>query len=164
MLPPHFLSQALWIINIFIMFSKFLETHPCMGRTVWETHMAQLFSLRGFWSGRAIFENCEAQSLQSMACHCYWHLLWSALRKQWFLQHNSSGAQIDPYEDSWSPVKSLSPAQGTELIFWVVLLLTAVIDSHRSYINSTWGNYTSTFAWISSFLPPGGCHKKLKIA
>lgn len=45
-----------------------------------------------------------------------------------------------------------------------VLLFTAVFKSHRSYINWTWGNYTSTFAWISSSLPPCGCHKRLKIA
>lgn len=72
-----------------------------------------------------------------MPCHCHWHLLWSALRKQWLLQHNSSGAQADLYVGWWSPVQSLTPVQYTELMFWVVLLLTAMFDSHRSCINST---------------------------
>lgn len=45
-----------------------------------------------------------------------------------------------------------------------ILLFTAVFNSHRSYINWTSGNYTSTFAWISSSFPLCGCHKRLKIA
>lgn len=45
-----------------------------------------------------------------------------------------------------------------------ILLFTEVFNSHRSYINRTSGNYTSTFAWISSSFPHCGCHKRLKIA
>lgn len=38
-------------MDFFIMFCKFLETHPCTGRTVWGTHMAQLLHSEPFALG-----------------------------------------------------------------------------------------------------------------